>query len=258
MSSSAFRIVSAALVCAGMLAQDQSSPTFKTNTNLVVVNVAIKDKSGKAIEDLKKEQFTLFEDGKPQQIAVFDLQRLNGETLPALEVPAPTLKTRGPAERKPAPPEPPPPVTADQLKDRRLIAMFFDLSSMQPAEQIRARDAAVKFIDTQMTVSDMVSIMTLTNELRVVQDFTNDRETLLSVIQSLRVGDSSELAALAATGADSTDDSGEFTADDTEFNIFNTDRKLSALEDATRKLAPYPGEKGVGLFLQRHRQDGRR
>ena len=84
--------------------------------------------------------------------------------------------------------------------------MFFDLSSMQPAEQIRARDAATKFIDTQMTASDMVSIMTLTNELRVVQDFTNDRETLLTAIQSLRIGDSSELAALAATGADATDD----------------------------------------------------
>ncbi len=247
MSNNGFRIVSAALVCAGLLAQTQPSPTFKTNTNLVIVNVAIKDKSGKAIEDLKKEQFTLFEDGKPQQIAVFELQRLNGETLPALEAPAPTLKTRGPVETKPTPPAPAP-ATPDQLKDRRLIAMFFDLSSMQPAEQIRARDAAVKFIDTQMTASDMVSIMTLTNELRVVQDFTDDRETLLSVIQSLRVGDSSELAALAATGADATDDSGEFTADDTEFNIFNTDRKLSALEDATRKLAPFPQKKALVYF----------
>jgi hypothetical protein len=75
MSNSAFRIGSAALICAAMLAQDQPSPTFKTNTNLVIVNVAIKDKSGKAIEDLKKDQFTLLEDGKPQQIAVIELQR---------------------------------------------------------------------------------------------------------------------------------------------------------------------------------------
>jgi len=247
MSKSGFRILSAALACAGLLAQDQTSPTFKTNTNLVIVNVAVKDKSGKAIEDLKKEQFTLLEDGKPQQIAVFDLQRLNGETLPALEVPQPALKTRGPAEVKPSAP-PPAPLKTSDLKDRRLIAMFFDLSSMQPAEQIRAREAAVKFIDTQMTASDTVSIMTLTNELRVVQDFTNDRETLLTAIQGLRIGDSSELAALGATGADPTDDSGEFTADDTEFNIFNTDRKLSALEDATRKLAPFPEKKALVYF----------
>jgi VWFA-related protein len=247
MSSSAFRIVSAALICAGLLAQDQPAPTFRTNTNLVIVNVAVKDKSGKAVEDLKKDQFTLLEDGKPQQISVFELQRLNGETLPIIEAPAPTLKTREAVETKPTPP-PPAPVTPDQLKDRRLIAMFFDLSSMQPAEQIRARDAAVKFINTQMTASDTVSIMTLTNELRVVQEFTNDRETLITAIQSLRVGDSSELAALAATGADATDDSGEFTADDTEFNIFNTDRKLSALEDATRKLAPFPEKKALVYF----------
>jgi VWFA-related protein len=247
LSQPAIRLAAAALLCLSLLAQDQPSPTFRTNTNLVIVNVAVKDKSGKAIEDLKKEQFILLEDGKPQQISVFELERLNGETLPALEAPAPALKTRQPAETKPAPP-PPAPVTADQLKDRRLIAMFFDLSSMQPAEQIRAREAAVKFIDTQMTASDMVEVMTLTNELRVVQEFSNDRETLLTAIQSLRIGDSSELAALAATGADPTDDSGEFTADDTEFNIFNTDRKLSALEDATRKLAPFPEKKALVYF----------
>jgi VWFA-related protein len=250
MSNGPLRIVSAALICAGLLAQDQPAPTFRTNTNLVIVNVAVKDKSGKAIEDLKKDQFTLLEDGKPQQISVFELEHLNGDTLPPLQAPEPTLKTRGgQVETKTAPEaEPPPPVKSDQLKDRRLIAMFFDLSSMQPAEQIRARDAAVKFINTQMTTSDTVSIMTLTNELRVVQEFTNDRETLITAINALRVGDSSELAAIAATGADPTDDSGEFTADDTEFNIFNTDRKLSALEDATRKLAPFPEKKALVYF----------
>src|ERR1700723_2482767 len=102
MSNSAIRIGSAALMCAAMLAQDEPSPTFRTNTNLVIVNVAIKDKSGKPIEDLKKDQFTLLEDGKPQQISVFELEHLNGQTLPPLEVQTPTLKTRGPAETSPA------------------------------------------------------------------------------------------------------------------------------------------------------------
>lgn len=244
-SKFALRLASAAVVCLGLAAQDQTSPTFRTSTNLVIVNVTIKDKNGKAIDSLKKDQFTLLEDGKAQQISVFEVERLNNEALPELEVPAPTLGARGPAENKTVPP---PPVTPEQLKDRRLIALFFDLSSMQPAEQIRAREAAVKFINTQMTASDTVEIMTLTNELRVVQDFTNDRETLLGAIQAMRIGDSSDLAALSTTGADSTDDSGEFTADDTEFNIFNTDRKLSALEDATRKLAVFPEKKALVYF----------
>src|ERR1700727_2754492 len=130
MSTCAFRIVLSALVCASMLAQDQVPANYKTNTTLVIINVSVKDKSGKAIEDLKKDQFTLLEDGKPQQIAVFELQHLNGETLPALEAPAPALKTRGPAEAKPATPPaaPPPALKPEELKDRRLIAMFFDLS----------------------------------------------------------------------------------------------------------------------------------
>src|SRR5580698_5797022 len=122
------RIISVALTCVGLLAQDQTSPTFKTNTNLVIVNVAVKDKSGKAIEDLRKEQFTLLEDGKPQPISVFELQRLNGETLPALQAPEPTLKTRDTPAAKPVPATPTGPPKADDLKDRRLIAMFFDLS----------------------------------------------------------------------------------------------------------------------------------
>src|ERR1700727_2655171 len=125
MSTCAFRIVLSALVCASMLAQDQVPANFKTNTNLVIINISVKDKSGKAIEDLKKDQFTLLEDGKPQQISVFELQHLNGETLPALEAPAPTLKTRGTATATPAPTpvvkEPPAPLKPDELKDRRLI-----------------------------------------------------------------------------------------------------------------------------------------
>src|SRR5271169_5324151 len=117
-SSGAFRIICAVLGGACVLAQDQPT-TFKTNTNLVIINVTVRDKSGKAMEDLKKDQFTLLEDGKPQQIAVFELQRLNGETLPALEAPAPTLKTRGPAETKPAAPVTATPLKPDALKDRR-------------------------------------------------------------------------------------------------------------------------------------------
>jgi VWFA-related protein len=253
-STHAFRIVCAALACASVTAQDEPA-TFKTNTNLVIINVTVRDKNGKAIEDLKKDQFTLLEDGKPQPISVFELEHLNGETLPALEATPSASKVAKQIEVKAAPdtkasaPQPvAAPVTSEQLRDRRLIAMFFDFSSMQPAEQIRARDAAVQFIDTQMTASDAVAIMTLTNDIRTIQDFTTDRETLVGVIRSLRVGDSAELAALAATGADPTDTSGEFTADDTEFNIFNTDRKLSALEQAARKLAAYPEKKALVYF----------
>lgn len=232
------------LACAVLLAQEPA--TFKSNTNLVIVNISVVDKAGKLIDNLKKEDFVLYEDNKPQTISVFEIERL--ANAPLAPEPAPALKTRE-LEKKPAPSGPRQDAIlgehAKEYKDRRLIALFFDFSSMQPAEQIRAQEAALKFLDKQMTASDMVAVLTYSNRLRVVEDFTNDRESLITTIRGFRIGESSELATEGATGPDDTDDSGSFTVDDTEFNIFNTDRKLSALEDAAKKLGRFPEKKAL-------------
>jgi VWFA-related protein len=79
-------------------------------------------------------------------------------------------------------------------------------------------------------------------------DFTDDRESLIATLKRMATGEGSDLAGLASTGAEEGDDSGSFAADDTEFNIFNTDRKLTALEDAARKLAAYPEKKALIYF----------
>jgi VWFA-related protein len=96
----------------------------------------------------------------------------------------------------------------------------------------------------------MVAIMTLGATVQVVQDFTADRDRLTQVITSFHIGDSSELAIEADTGDAN---SGEYTgaafiADETEFNIFNTDRKLAGLETAVRMLAPLPEKKALIYF----------
>src|SRR6185295_18982776 len=127
-----------------------------------------------------------------------------------------------------------------RFQDRRLIVMLFDFSSMQPAEQIRSVDAALKCLNTQMTASDTVSVMVFGSTLKTVQDFTDDRDLLYAAIKGFHIGESSDLASMADTGADAEDQSGAFVADETEFNIFNTDRKLAALEDAARRLGSYP------------------
>ena len=123
--------------------------------------------------------------------------------------------------------------------------MLFDISTMAPQEQVRSVDAAIKFLGTQMTTSDMVSIMTFGTELKTVLDFTADRDQLISTLHAFHVGESSELSTMADTGADTQDISGSFVADETEFNIFNSDRKLAALEDAARRLAHYPEKKAL-------------
>src|SRR5947208_720075 len=56
--------------------------TFSSSTNLVVVDVTVKDKSGKAIEGLKQQDFSVLEDGKPQKVAVFEFQQLSMEVAP--------------------------------------------------------------------------------------------------------------------------------------------------------------------------------
>ena len=231
------------ILCALAVGAQQQPATFRTNTNLVVVNVTVRDKSGKLIENLTKEDFTILEDDKPQVMSVFQKEQLSSDPLPSV---APQqLKTRTPAPATPSPTEA---ASRPSLKDRRLLAFFFDMSAMQPAEQIRAKEAALKFLDEQMTSADLVTVLTFSNRLRVVEDFTDDRERLRAAINSFRIGESSDLAVDGLTGADDTDDSGAFTADDTEFNIFNTDRKLSALETAAKQLGAFSEKKALIYF----------
>jgi VWFA-related protein len=225
--------------------------TFKVNTNLVVVNVAVRDKNGNIITNLKKEDFILLEDGKAQPVSIFELQKLEGETLPPVPKdgspstvvetarPAPVAAGATAATGKPGP---------IKFQDKRLLGLFFDFSSMSQPDQGRAIDAAVTFLREQMTSTDLVSIMTFANRFKMVQDFSSDRELLLDTLHKMSLGEGADLAADGSTGADEDDDSGGFTADDSEFNIFNTDRKLSALETAAKKLGVYAEKKALVYF----------
>src|SRR5271154_2562388 len=60
------------------------SAQFTAETRLVIVNLSAKDKSGKPIMTLKKEDVEVFEDGVRQEIKVFELQKLEGEALPPI------------------------------------------------------------------------------------------------------------------------------------------------------------------------------
>lgn len=233
-----------------LLAQTETSdkPMFSSSSNLVIVDVYARDKSGKLLMDLKKSDFILLEDGKPQSIAVFEIQKLEGDPLPPLADDPKTLVVRNAP-----PPEPvktaPRPTGVIKFQDRRLISLFFDFASMSPEDQVRAQDAALEFLQKQMTSTDMVSIMTYSASLNVAQDFTDDRELLIKTIKKFQIGAGSEMAALGDTGdAAEGDDTGQFVADETEFNIFNTDQKLAALESAARRLQAFPEKKALVYF----------
>jgi VWFA-related protein len=237
----------AGLLCLLSPMSGQQSPTFSSSTNLVIVDVTVKDKNGKSIENLKAEDFTVFEDGKPQKVALFEPQKLSVEVLPP--DPPPSLD-----DQLELPEDPKTTITKQtpgkvQYHNKRLMALFFDFSSMAMPEQLRAQEAALKFIDDQMTSSDMVAILLNTATVQIKTDFTDNRTTLRDIVKDLPIGEMAELAGTADTGDDDEEDTGAaFVADETEFNIFNTDRKLQAIEDVVRMLSALPEKKALIYF----------
>jgi len=231
---------------------------FESTSQLVVVDVTAKDKSGAPVKGLKPGDFTITEDGKKQDIRVFEYQELEETVMPEPKLqPRPTQPE--PAAVKTPEPKPVKSLTANQIapsrpgevkyKDRRLLVMFFDMTSMPIQDQIRAQSAAQKFLKTQMTQSDLMAIMTFSSELKVLEDFTDDRDALTKTIKGLTIGEGSDMAVDGSTGADNEEDTGAaYTADDTEFNIFNTDRKMAALESAAKMLGTLPEQKALVYF----------
>jgi len=228
--------------------------TFKTSTQLVIETVGVKDKSGKPIEGLTAKDFVITEDGMPQTIAFFEYQKLPDAPADAIlttTTPAPVAAPMPKLPRTQIAPERPGDV---RYRDRRLLALYFDMVSMPIPDQLRALEAAQKFIRTQMTPADLVAIMMFDNgSVRVLQDFTEDRERLLSIIQTMAVGED-ENASL--TDDSSADTGAAFGQNDAEFNIFFTDRELSALQTAATMLGKLNEKKALIYFASGLRLNG--
>jgi len=206
-----------------ILAQDKPI-TITVNTRLVVQTVSVTDKDGKPIEGLTKDDFILTEDNVPQTIRVFEFEKLDDTMLPRSTPPI-VAAVRGP-EQPPASQLQITPVSAGDTRyqDRRLLVLYFDLPALQnDADRIRAFEAAMSFLDKKMTGADLVAILTYAGEeVRVRQDFTDDRDALQGILSAL------------LNGADLDDSSFNFGQADGEFALFNTDRQLAALQNAVR------------------------
>ncbi len=229
----------AILLSIGLAAQRPDVIQFEASASLVVINVTVRDKSGKPIPTLKKEDFRVLEDGKLQTLTVFEFQSLSNEKLPDVEVPK--FDPKAPKMDEPEPVKP-------SFSDRRVLALFFDFAGMPPTDQIRAREAAIQFLSTQLTAADLVGLYTFSSTLKTVVAFTDDRQRLIRAVQAFR---STELADDPASNANSDDPeaaNAELAADEAEFNVFNTDRRLGALEDLVNQLAKIPEKKAVIYF----------
>jgi VWFA-related protein len=229
----------------GQNAPSESAPaTFTSGAQLVVETIAVTDKKGNPVEGLTAGDFTVTEDRVPQAIRVFEYQKLDTPgTSPA---PRPEqIHIYDKLARKQISPES---AGSTRYKDRRLLALYFDMTAMPSGDQYRALVAAQKFIRTQMSANDFVAILRYSGgAVDVLQDFTDDRNRLLSIIQTLSVGEGQSYAE-TNSDASASDMGAAFGQDDSEFNIFNTDRQLSALQTAAKMLGQLSEKKSLIYF----------
>jgi VWFA-related protein len=223
---------------------DNPGFTIRSRTELVVVNVTVHDRSGNIVKDLKAEDFTILEENKQQQIASFDTETTDAVALPdAVQVQL--LKT-APAQSNSSATAA---TTAEAFRNHRLIVLFFDLSSMEPDEIDRSAQAGLKYVDKQMAPADLVSVVSLGNTLQVNQDFTSDHGLLTHALQAFTSGSSEGFSSGTTGSTEGASDTGTaFTADDTEYNIFNTDRRLQALRSVAESLSKVDQKKSLIYF----------
>jgi VWFA-related protein len=236
-------------------ADAQENFTMSVKVQLVVEAVVVKDKQGNPIRGLTAKDFAVTEDNVPQTIKFCEHQDLaeTAKPLPPSKRSEEDLKIYKRLAREKIAPE-----TTDneRYKNRRLLALYFDMSAMRPADQLRALQAAEQFIRTQMTSVDLVSIMRYnTGSVDILQDFTQDRDRLLSILETMIVGEGQD-SAEDVDDASSSDTGAAFGQDDSEFNIFNTDRQLSALQTAAHMLGQLNEKKSLIYFAGGMRLNG--
>src|SRR5712671_4215726 len=240
---------------ASQQAQQAQQPQYRVRvtSELVLVNVVVRDKKGNLITDLKKDDFTLLEDGKRQAISTFDFENVDelktaGAAEATVSGAAPDTGSLLHSNEQPA---------SLNARDRRLMLLFFDFSGMQPEDIERSVDAAKKFVQTRMQPADLIALVSLATNMRIDLDFSDDKTKVLSVLNSYTSGQGQGFDnGLTGSSEGAAETGGAFTADDTDYNTFNADRKLIALQAIMQTLGKISQKKAVIYFSNGISQNG--
>ncbi len=135
----------------------QTLPTapgvLRAEANLVLVDVIATDKKGNYIKDLEKKDFHVFEDSAEQPISSFSRES--------------DIEPNAPGHQ-------------------RYMVLFFDDSTMSPALQTQARQAAGKFVESTASSNRMMAVVDFDGTLRVYQNFTADGELLKRAVSNVK------------------------------------------------------------------------
>jgi VWFA-related protein len=145
-----------------------SPATFKVRVNVVLVRVVVRDSNGKVVKDLKKEDFQLADERKPQILSSFSIETPLSQ-LPATKVEPADTSSEQAQVKAPEFPE-------------RFVTLFFDDLHLTTQDAMVARQAAAKLFAT-MAAGDRLAIFSTSGQ--VEQDFTADRGKLEETLQRI-------------------------------------------------------------------------
>jgi len=152
----------------------EAAVTFRSRINLVSVPVVVRDAKGNAIETLDRDDFQLFDGGKPQIVSEFSIEQ------PGLKAPSPAAPETPPAAGGA------PHVAAPPAMPRRFTALVIDDLHTEFADLVWARQAVEKFLAASTGPDERIAIYTTSGQGGV--DFTNDRDALGKALLAMHSG----------------------------------------------------------------------
>jgi VWFA-related protein len=217
----------------------QSDVILKSTTRLVQVSVIVQ-RHGQPVANLKKEDFSLRENGKPQKIDLFNVESTVGSNpLPEAANPLPPGIYTNELEQKPGTP-------------RSVTIILLDNTNTNIQNQMYARQQVLKYLQT-IKPEDHIGIYRYANGLRVLHSYATDSADLVALLGSYRGKDIPDLSQNAQGALD-----GELTSLNQFFNqpgasgaerdFYTVDRvtgTLKAIEFIANNVANLPGRKNL-------------
>ncbi len=159
-----------AVIAVPLLSQESDHAlALRSNTRLVQLDVVAEDKKGRAVTDLTRERFEVYDQGKPQQIRIFTRHSVSGPALPAADDGQHRVFTnRAEARSGPA----------------GVTVILIDSLNTRWVNQAYARQQLIRFL-LQIHPDDHVAIYSLgVGGFRVLHDFTQDASDLVAKLNS--------------------------------------------------------------------------